>query len=547
MRPDRRTLKVIAIVLVWAGLARGAILHWSPYPATLDGFFHLRSLELLSASGTIPTPIDWDRVVMTAFLGSVREVLGVKALTLLQPLSAVLGLAPVLVGIVLVRRLAIAVHGLSSGQTRVAVALTGGVLAIEGLFVRRSGVPDEELLGLLFVPLVAYTFHRWLRTERWRWAVPSVVLLVVLPATHSLSTTVTLFTIGVITIVHTAAGWRLSVGLRAAGGLLFGLACALGYYWLATTAPTLTLSYADRLLSQPRLLGAWIVLLAAGVVWFVRTSARIQRVIVGGVLLSWIGVLAANLAQPVYVGTIPTPPLVLALVMPLTGLIAAAALGIDRVANRDARGTAVLGLFVAPIVLVNYFLTAGLSPDLFDAILRVQTFVHLPAAAIAGTFVATRFTGVAGAGVRWRRWGRAAFAVVLLGAVVTAPLGVMALDTATVPGTTTPKAFAGAGFAATHVTGTWASDDQVQRVSGLYYDHSAGVEPVARWARGGNAPQVPVVATPAWTDRGIHQYPRPPARVDADRFVAWRAERGVVYTTGRSDDRDHYLLVVPVE
>ena len=104
MRPDRRTLKVIAIVLVWAGLARGAILHWSPYPATLDGFFYLRSLELLSASGTIPTPIDWDRVVMTAFLGSVREVLGVKALTLLQPLSAVLGLAPVLVGIVLVRR-----------------------------------------------------------------------------------------------------------------------------------------------------------------------------------------------------------------------------------------------------------------------------------------------------------------------------------------------------------------------------------------------------------------------------------------------------------
>ena len=54
MRPDRRTLKVIAIVLVWAGLARGAILHWSPYPATLDGFFYLRSLELLSASGTLP-------------------------------------------------------------------------------------------------------------------------------------------------------------------------------------------------------------------------------------------------------------------------------------------------------------------------------------------------------------------------------------------------------------------------------------------------------------------------------------------------------------
>jgi hypothetical protein len=56
-----------------------------------------------------------------------------------------------------------------------------------------------------------------------------------------------------------------------------------------------------------------------------------------------------------------------------------------------------------------------------------------------------------------------------------------------------------------------------------------------------------VVATPAWTDRGIHQYPRPPARVDEDRFVAWRAERGVVYTTGRSDNRDHYLLVIPVE
>jgi hypothetical protein len=543
-RAGGRTVKVLAVVLIWAGLARGAILHWSPYPATLDGFFYVRSVELVHATGAIPTPIDWDRVVMTAFLGSVREVLGVEALVLLQPLSALVGVGVVLMGVVLVRRLVMVGHGVSSRRASVGVALTGGILAVEGLFVRRSGVPDEELLGLLFVPLVAYAFHRWLRTRREQWGVLTGVVLLVLPATHSLSVTVALLTLCVVTVVHTAAGWRLSVGMRALGGLLFGVAAALGYYQLALGSPALTTSYTDRLLARPRLLGAWVVLLAAGMVWFVRTSARIQRVVVGGILFAWVGLLAVNLTQPIYVGTVPTPPLLLALVVPLTALIVAAALGIDGVADRSGRGVAVLGLFVAPVVLVNYFLTAGLSPDLFDALLRVQTFAHLPAAVIAGGFVTTRFVGLEAGSVRWRRFGRAAFVAVLLGAVLTAPLGVMALDTATVPGTTTPQAFAGAGFAAEHATGAWASEQSIQQLSGLYYNGGADVDPVGAWARGGEEPDVPVLATPAWTDRGVHQYPRAPERVSSTRFGAWRSTGQVVYTTGVLDAPDHYFILV---
>jgi hypothetical protein len=548
MSVDRRTVKLLAIVLLWAGLARAAILHWSPYPATLDGFFYVRSVELVGATGHVPTPIDWDRTAMTAFLATVREVLGTAPLRLLQPLSAVLGLGPVLIAVVLLRRLLGTVHGVSAGGTRVGVALTGGVLAVEGLFVRRSGVPDEELLGLLFVPLVAYTFHRWLQMEREeereRWAVLTVVVLIVLPMTHSLSTVVALLVLGVVGVVHTAAGWRPAVGTSALAGVLFGLACAVGYYSLALVSPALTRSYTDRLLASPRLLGAWCLLLGLGVVWFVRTSARIQRVVVGANLLAWIGLLGANLRTPIYVGTVPTPPILLALILPLTALVVAAALGIDRVANRHEGGAAVLGLFAAPVVLVDYFLTAGLSPDLFDAMLRVQTFAHVPVAIMAGAFVATRFTGGVGATVEWRRFGRAAFVLVLLGAVATAPLSVMALDAATIPGTTTPQAFAGAGFTAAHVNGTWASDDQVRRVGGLYYSNSADIEPVARWARDGPSPDVPVLATPAWTDRGIHQYPRPPAQVDENRFDEWRATGQVVYTTGGPGTDGRYFLVV---
>lgn len=543
MRADRRTGKLIAIVLVWAGLARGAILHWSPYPATLDGFFYVRSVELVHATGSIPTPTDWDRVVMTAFLGTVREVLGVEALVLLQPLSAVLGVGIVLMGVVLVRRLTVVGLGISSGRARAGVALTGGILAVEGLFVRRSGVPDEELLGLLFVPLVAYAFHRWLRTRRARWGVLTGVVVAVLPVTHSLSVTVGLLTLGVIGVIHTAAEWRLPVAMRAFGGLLFGVAAALGYYGLALWTPALTLSYADRLLARPRLLGAWVVLLAAGMVWFVRTSARIQRTVVGGTLLLWVGLLAVNLTTPVYAGTASTPPVLLALVVPLIGVIVAAALGIDRIADRSGRGAAVLGLFVAPALLVNYFLTAGLSPDLFDAVLRVQTFAHLPAAVIAGAFVATRFTTGGKEDVQWRRFGRAAFTVVLVGAALTAPLGVMALDTASVPGTATPQEFGGAGFAAGNTPGEWASEGPIERVSALYYGEEVATTPVARWSRGGTPPEVPVLATPAWTERGVHQYPRAPARVSADRFEEWRTTNHVVYTNGQGTERGHYFLV----
>ncbi|MFB6228319.1 MAG: hypothetical protein ABEH88_07090 [Halobacteriales archaeon] len=545
MRADGRTVKVLAVVLLWAGLARGAILHWSPYPATLDGFFYVRWVELIHASGAVPAPIDWDRVVMASFLGSVREVLGVEALVLLQPLSALLGIGIVLMAVVLVRRLVVVGWGGAAGQARIGVALTGGFLALEGLFVRRSGVPDEEILGLLFVPLVAYAFHRWLWTRRPRWGVLTGVVLFVLPATHSLSSTITLLTLGVIAIIHTAAGWRLSVGLRAFGGLLFGLVAALGYYWLALETPALTLSYTDRLLAQPRLLGAWVVLLTAGVVWFVRTSARIQRAVVGGVLLLWVGLLGVNLTTPVYTATVSTPPLLLALVVPLLGVIVAAALGVDRVGDRAGRGAAVLGLFVAPVVLVNYFLTAGLSPDLFDAMLRVQTFAHLPAAVIAGGFVATRFTDGIEGSVRWRRFGRVAFVVVLLGAVLTAPLGVMALDTASIPGTAMPQEVAGTGFAAENMDGEWASEGPVRRIGSLYYGNGSSVGPVATWSRGGSPPDVPVLATPAWTSRGVHQYPRTPARVPHDRFADWRMSNQVVYTTGKADNSGHYFLTIP--
>ncbi len=544
MRVDRRTSKVLAVVLIWAGLARGAILHWSPYPATLDGFFHVRSVELIHASGAIPTPIDWDRVVMASFLGSVREVLGVEALLLLQPLSAILGIGIVLVGVVLVRRLIIVGLGRSIGQARVGIALTGGILAIEGLFVRRSGVPDEELLGLLFVPLVAYAFHRWLRTRRPRWGVLTGVVLVVIPATHSLSMMITLLTLSVIAVVHAAAGWRLAVGVRAFGGLLFGPGVALGYYWLVLGTPALTTSYTDRLLARPRLLGAWIVLLLAGMAWFVRTSTRIQRAVVGGVLLAWVGLLGVNLTAPVYLGTVSTPPLLLALVAPLLGLIVAATLGVDRVAHRSGRGVAVLGLFVAPVMLVNYFLTAGLSPDLFDALLRVQTFAHLPAAVVAGGFVATRFTNGSGGGVRWRRFGKVAFTVVLLGAVLTAPLGVMALDTASIPGTAMPQEVTGTEFAAEHTVGEWAREGPVRRIGSLYLDEGPSVGPTATWSRGGSPPDMPVLATPAWTRRGVHQYPRAPARIAPETFVEWRATGQVVYTTGNREASGHYFLRV---
>jgi hypothetical protein len=544
MKTDRQTLKLVAIVLLWAVLARGAVLYWSPYPATLDGFFYVRTVETVSASGHIPTPIDWDRTGMTAFLATVRGVLGVEALGLLQPLSAVLGLGHVLVGIVLVRRVAAGDHGVSAGRTRVGVALTGGVLAVEGLFVRRTGVPDEELIGLLLVPLVAYAFHRWLLTRGWQWGVLAGVFMLVLPAIHSLSTTITLLTLGIVAVIHTTAGWRIEDGVRALGGLAIAVACVGGYYLLAVESPALTLSYADRLLARPRLLSAWTGLLAAGMVWFVRTSARIQRVVVGGTLLAWVGLLAVNLRTPVYIGTISTPPILLVLVLPLAGLIVAATLGIDRVADRDGRGAAILGLFVAPVVLVNYFLTAGLSPDFFDALLRVQTFAHLPAAVIAGGFAATRLTGTSGTGFRWRRYGRAAFAIVLVGAVATAPLGVMALDTASIPGTATPQEFAGTGFAAEHTPSEWASEGPIQRVSVLYYGEGVTTGSVERWSRGGTPPEVPVLATPAWTERGVHQYPRAPARVSADRFEEWRTTNHVVYTNGRGTERSHYFLLV---
>ena len=157
--PAPTCLGIAAAVLLAGGAVRLVPLYWSPYPATLDGFLYAATAEHVLATGHLPLPIEWDSLGFTALVSVASALTGVPPLRLAQPLAAVLGGVSCLTGVVVARRIGLDL-GWPADRVRVAATLAGVAMAVEGLYVRRTGVPDEEVVGLLLVPLLAFAFHR---------------------------------------------------------------------------------------------------------------------------------------------------------------------------------------------------------------------------------------------------------------------------------------------------------------------------------------------------------------------------------------------------
>jgi hypothetical protein len=564
----RRGLALVALATLAVGIAtRAWPLYWSPYPATLDAFRYARLADAMLTGQFPVAALQADEIVFTAVLGTVSAVTGVSSLRIAQPMVAVTGGASCVTAVALVARIG-RERDWSGRRIRVAAVAAGLGIAVEGLYLRRSGVPDEEAFGLLVVPLLALVAWRALQTRRAAWWVPAVALALTMPPLHNMSGLVAGMTLTGVA----AAGLVRSRGFRDVIGALvvgFGYWTVYFGYGLAAPAIGLELTYSGLLSGTLGLFVAWVVVVLVIGVW--ARSAPTTALRVGWLLPvgGWFLLVAVNAVTTIYPGTVASPDIVVLLISAY--LVPVVLVGAGITAGRRGTGVPVLAALVAPVALTYYALTATLTPDFFAFIVRVQSFAHLPAFVLIGIGLALLLAwlrpadpgrqpatgpatdgGVAEHGDERRRLtaglltaGRVVVVVVFAVALaVTVPLGYVNLDTGALPSTTTPGEFQSVTFAERHVTGSYATEGALSRVGSLYYPETratVAVAPTRNWLAGGPPPDCPVLVAEEWTTAGAH-FPTGPETLSQERYDRFLAERDVVYRSGGADP---HALVLP--
>jgi hypothetical protein len=562
-----RSLVGVALATLALGTAaRAWPLHWSPYPATLDGFRYAWLARTTLEAGSLPIDaLQADELVFTAVLSVVSSVTGVPAVRVAQPMVSLTGGASCVTAVALVARIG-RERDWSPRRLRVSAIVAGLGIAVEGLYLRRSGVPDEEAFGLLLVPLLALVAWRALETRRGAWWVPTIGLALTMPPLHNMSGLVAGLTLLGIAAVALTRARSLTDGLLTLG---LGAGYWVVYFGYALVAPRfgLSLTYSGLLSGSLGLFVAWVVLVGVVAVWTQGAPSRVLRAAWLLPVSGWFLLVGVNTVIPVFPGTVPSPDPVALMIGAYVVPVALVAVGLP--AARRATGVPALVAVLAPIALTYYALTATLTPEFFGLAIRVQSFAHLPAFVFIGigagvlldgggetasspkTSLASTDGGESRSTVNPTAGGlmtaaRATFALLLVVAIaVTVPIGYVDLDTGDPPSTTTPGEFQAVGFAERYVVGSYTTDHALSRIAVHHYRESAAkqsVTPLRNWLQGGNPPACPTLIAEDWTTAGAHLFPAGPETLSRERYHHFLTTRSVVY---RSSGTDRHALAVP--
>jgi hypothetical protein len=365
---DRRSFFLAGLAVFTVAAAMRTIpLYWSPLPHVLDGFAHAAHARATVATGHLPIGpgLRADLLVVTTFTAAASIVIGGTPLSVIQPLLSLAGAAVPLVGMAVARRLAVDL-GWPTRRVRAAALATGLLLAVQGLFLRHTSIPDPEPLGQLFAFLAVLSLHRLLNrpAEARRWAVPLAVLLVSFPILHKFSTFNA--ALGVTALAGAEIARRPS---RRTAGLGVAVAAAfwtafVAYYELVERFGVLGVAYVSQVRSNPGLFVGWVVVLLVAVAWYGATSTRTRRVLLYAPVGLMFGLVGVNAVRPVFPGTIRSEPAVVAGVALLAVPVAFAGYAIDALEDRYETATLVTGLLAAPVVVALFALTAPLTPPL---------------------------------------------------------------------------------------------------------------------------------------------------------------------------------------
>jgi len=537
---DRRSYALVVLAVFAVALAMRTIpLYWSPLPATLDGIDYAAIARNTIATGHIPLEgFRADKFVLVSLFSVVGVLLNRPPITLAQPFVAFVGAASCITAVAFAHRIGTEI-GWPARRTKLAATLAGFSLAVSGVYLRRTSVPDEGVVVHLLLPLLALALYRALLSWNYRWSAVAILLLVLFPFLHTFSTLIAALVATGLLAVHLRQRPTIksgALGVFFVGGFWAYLTL---YYEFAERSGVLVVPYVDRIQAYPGLFLAWLIVLVLGVIGFRLASARIQRAVFLLPIVIGLLIVAVNVVTPFFPGTVSTPVPVLALITVFVIPVLLASGSLSVLSGDRSTSVVLLALIAAPIVMTYFSITASLTPDFFGTVMRTQTFAHFPVFILAALAVA-RY-GLPQASSSHRAFERPAFRSLIVGALlvsaaVTAPLAFVNLDTFSYPSTTTESEFEAVGFTTSRLTEEWTSGDTLTRIATHYYQGPTGGESEAReWLRGGTIPCRPTLSQNSWMTTGAHFYPAAPETVSKAEYREWVRTQNQIYTAGGID------------
>lgn len=534
---------VLATVFAVALAMRTIPLYWSPLPSTLDSFAYAGLARDVLASGQYPVSqeIRADFFVLTLLTTVASMFTGKQPVYVIQPVVSIVGTGIVVVGVALTRRLGTDV-GLDGRRLKLAALTTGVLLSVEGLFLRRTTVPDPEVLGILLGLLAVITFYRLLFSEDNRWFVPFAVILVTFPLLHIFSTfNAAVAVTAMYALVFIARPTKRTLLL---GGTLLGAfwLAFIGYYEFVERYELFRVSYVGRIRSRPGLFIAWLIALTSGAAWYQRIGARLQRAVLLVPLAALFMLVILNIFLPIYPGTVQSPPEVAIMIAFLSVPVGVAGYAAPFLSHRYDYAVPILALLAAPLVVIYFSLTAGLTPDYFATGMRAQTFMHVPVFVLVGLGAVTILHHRSAGSLPWTSLRTVTVAALLVCTLMTVPLAFVTLDTFHYPATTAESEFAATGFTSQNVPGQWTTHHPPDQIAGQYFRGGSSRGPTREWLAGGEPPSCPVLTQDSWTTHGAHFFPSRPLTIDRRAYEEVLGQRNTVYS---ASGRDPLVLSMP--
>ncbi len=510
---------------------------FSPLPFNPDGF------ALANVAGQMGTTGSW-RIDGTGVIENNQQM---PVYPLLWSSVARLGGLDVLTGLQAIMPLVLATvvlptYLLSVKATghRVAGFGAGLFVALFGSFLFLTSSAMRESIGLLIFPMVVLLFHE--RSDPRKRAL-AVLLLLVLPFVHHLTTLIALGMVSALVVLaqsRSIARGTFSVRTLALD-VLTGPALAM-VAWLYYSSvrevdvPRITSPGAIALLLA-------IVILLTGLLVPMRRPARLppgRRVVSPAsrvLLVPAVGFAAlwVNGRTSLFVGVLGTQDALVTILPAVAVLIAFAFVGyqlLRRTANRA--NDLVLAMLVAPTALILFAFLRGLDPFSQQIVYRSVDFMDYALALLAGIGLAAGWSRLRSSRPAQLALGASFFAVLL----ATTPMAWNSQAVFGVDNVTTPAEFQALAVLASLHPRSVATDQRLALVGLNWFGYRvsstlpfllAGNESVAGYDY--------AVVLESWTTVGAQVFPAPNVIVSAQVFDAFVQANRIVYMTGVPGDR----------
>lgn len=505
--------------------ARLVPLQFSSQPYNIDGYPLARISEMIIFTGNVPELgnhpglIDYNMKmpVFSIMLSQFSLILGIEPLALLPYFTALIGSLAVIFIYALARELT---------DNDVAAISAGIFAALSGLFVYVTTAAMKQLLAIV---LLCFIFYLFSRRRDWRFRIPLIMTLAILPFTHHLTMLMALLALSFALVGtafrrsehHVQTMKELILDIITGPGILL---VSLAYY------KSVNLEFVSEVANTND------IVLLASVVIIMAVFARLLSITVQTkpwfflgkdddkkigifsifdekvlVLIIGIGALFLNSKLNIFTGGQLTSSLLLNLILPYLVLSVVGLMGFNALRySKFPRRYLLVGMFLAPLTVMIFSMLRSLDVFGFMMVYRSYNFIDIPMAIVVGVGMAYIF----GKLLAWSKDNKIfkllpAFAMIIFIGLSAAslPLAYNNEEAFDVQEITYEYELEAMEWAHAHDISSMASDQRYSDIMDPYYSIDADKAGAWRMNRDGLDSNQFMLASRYWMDGGAQFYP----------------------------------------